>query len=573
MNKVGSFIGDWWRLVVPYFKSEDWKYAIPLLLGAIALTFSGVGLEVLFNAWNRRFYDALQNKQEEIFWREIGTFSWLAALFIAVAFLRAIMSPYLRLRWRRWLTGRYLSHWLDGRGYYRIELQRTVDNADQRIAEDLRFLGEYTMQLFLGLLSAVGTLVSFMIILWELSGPLSLAPIGIDVIVPGYMAWVCIVYAIVGTFLANLVGRRLIPLNFLRQRYEANFRFSLVRVRENAEGIALYNGEQREAESLNARFVDVFNNGWRVLFTTAQLALYQNSYAQLAIIFPFLVTAPGYFAGAITLGVMMQTASAFGQVQGALSFFVDNYTTLAELRAVMDRLKGLRAATDVRPETGLDVVPQPGIAEVGAESLTLALPNGSPLLENVRLDLPKGRATLISGVSGSGKSTLFRALAGIWPFGRGHVKVPAGARVLFLPQKPYIPIGTLRDAVKYPDEQSKATDAEIMAALEAAQLGHLTGRLDEEAHWSNILSGGEQQRMAAARALVFRPDWLFMDEATASLDEASEATIYRALKERLPNTTMVSIGHRPSLRQWHDRRLELQRKPGEVGKLVELPAT
>jgi putative ATP-binding cassette transporter len=573
MRKVGSFIADWWRLVVPYFRSDDWRYAIPLLIGAIALTFTGVGLEVLFNDWNRRFYDSIQNKDEATFWREITVFSVLAAFFILNFVARAVVSPYLRLRWRRWLTKEYLSHWLGERGYYRIELQRSVDNADQRIAEDLRQLGEYTMQLLLGLLGAVATLVSFLFILWQLSGPLSLSFIGIDATIPGYMAWVALIYAFVGTFLANLVGRRLINLNFLRQRYEANFRFGLVRVRENAEGIALYNGEQREADALNMRFADIFANGWRVLLTQAQLAFYQSGYQQLAIIFPYVVTAPRFFAGVITFGVMTQTASAFGQVQSALSFFVDNYTSLAELRAVMDRLKGLRAATDERPSTTLDVVPQAGRQDVAAEALTLALPNGQALLQDARIELPKGRATLITGASGSGKSTLFRALAGIWPFGRGHVNIPAGARVLFLPQKPYIPIGTLREAVKYPDEQSTATDAEIVAALQAAQLGELAGRLDEEAHWSNSLSGGEQQRLAVARALVFKPDWLFMDEATASLDEPAEAAIYRALKQRLPNTTMVSIGHRPTLRQWHDRLLELQRAPRETGRLVELSAT
>ncbi len=572
MKRVGSFVGDWWRLVVPYFRSEDWPYAIPLLLGAIALTLGAVFLEVLFNEWSRRFYDSLQNKDEAAFWREMTTFSWIAALMIVAFVARAVVSPYLRLRWRRWLTRRFLAHWLDSRGYYRIELQRTVDNADQRIAEDLRFLGEYTMQLFLGFLGAVATLISFLFILWELSGPLSLAAIGLDINVPGYMAWVCLIYALAGTLLANLVGRRLIPLNYQKQRFEANFRFSLVRVRENAEGIALYHGEEDEAEALNARFADVFANGWRVLLTQAQLAFYQSGYAQLAIIFPYLVTAPRFFAGAITLGVMTQTASAFGQVQGALSFFIDNYTVLAELRAVMDRLIGLQAATDHKADSAIDLVPEAGRADVGVSDLTLALPNGQTLLEDTTLAFAPGQSTLISGTSGSGKSTLFRALAGIWPFGRGQVHVPAGARVLFLPQKPYIPIGTLRDAIRYPDEHSTAGDAEIVAALEAARLGHLAGRLGEEAHWSNILSGGEQQRVAIARALVFKPDWLFLDEATASLDESTEAAVYDVLKQRLPATTIVSIGHRPSLRQWHDRRLELRRAPGEVGRLVEAAA-
>ena len=573
MKRVGSFIGDWWRLVVPYFKSEERWIAIPLLIGAISLTFAAVGLEVLFNDWNRRFYDSLQNKQPDVFWREITVFGVLAFGFIAVGVSRAVVSPYLRLRWRRWLTRRYLAHWLDGRGYYRIELQRTVDNADQRIAEDLRQLGEYTMQLLLGFLGAIMTLISFLFILWNLSGPLSLAPIGIDITIPGYMAWACLIYAIVGTFFANLVGRRLIPLNFQKQRYEANFRFGLVRVRENAEGIALYRGEEREAEALNARFADVFANGWKVLFTQAQLALYQVSYNQLAIIFPFIVTAPGFFAGTITLGAMMQTASAFGQVQQALSFFIENYTYLAELRAVMDRLNGLQAASDARPATAIDVVPEAGRSDLGVSGLTLGLPNGQALLSGASFTLPRGRSTLITGVSGSGKSTLFRALAGIWPFGQGQVRMPAGARVLFLPQKPYIPIGTLRDAVKYPDEKSTASDGEIVEALEAVKLGHLSGRLDEIAHWSNTLSGGEPLLLAAARALVFKPDWLFLDEATASLDEAMEAAIYDELKRGLPQATMVSIGHRPSLRQWHDRQVRLERVQGEVGRLVEAPAT
>jgi putative ATP-binding cassette transporter len=567
MKSVSSYLGDWWRLVVPYFRSEERWIAIVLLVGAIGLTLASVTVNVAFSEWNRRFYDSLQNKDEAAFWTEMGNFGWIAALAIAFGVARGLVSPYLRLRWRRWLTGHYLDHWLDGRGYYRIELERKVDNADQRISEDLRLLGFYTMTLLLGLISAVATLISFLFILWQLSGPMSLAFIGLDVVIPGYMVWAALIYAFLGTWLANLVGRRLIPLNFLQQRYEANFRFGLMRVRENAEGIALYRGEPRENAVLEERFTDVFNNAWRVLVTEMQLVFYQIGYGQLAIIFPYLVTAPRFFAGAITLGVVMQTAQAFGQVQSALSFFIDNYTNVAELRAVMDRLKGLQTAIDEKPPENISVTPEAGRADVGTSGLDLALPTGQTLLKDLDLTLPKGAWTLISGSSGSGKSTLFRALAGIWPFGRGRVLIPAGARVLFLPQKPYIPIATLRDAVKYPDETSTANDAEIVQALEAARLGHLAGRLDEEAHWSNILSGGEQQRLAIARALVFKPDWLFLDEATASLDEANEAAVYGVLKERLPQATVVSIGHRPSLREWHATRLDLKRAPGETGTL------
>jgi putative ATP-binding cassette transporter len=567
MKSVSSYLGDWWRLVIPYFRSEERWIAIVLLVGAIGLTLASVTVNVAFSEWNRRFYDSLQNKDEAAFWLEMGNFGWIAALAIAFGVARGLVSPYLRLRWRRWLTGHYLDHWLDGRGYYRIELERKVDNADQRISEDLRLLGFYTMTLLLGLISAVATLISFLFILWQLSGPMSLAFIGLDVVIPGYMVWAALIYAFLGTWLANLVGRRLIPLNFLQQRYEANFRFGLMRVRENAEGIALYRGEPRENAVLEERFTDVFNNAWRVLVTEMQLVFYQIGYGQLAIIFPYLVTAPRFFAGAITLGIVMQTAQAFGQVQSALSFFIDNYTNVAELRAVMDRLKGLQTAIDEKPPENITVTPEAGRTDVGTSGLDLALPTGQTLLKDLDLTLPKGAWTLISGSSGSGKSTLFRALAGIWPFGHGRVLIPAGARVLFLPQKPYIPIATLRDAVKYPDERSTANDAEIVRALEAARLGHLASRLDEEAHWSNILSGGEQQRLAIARALVFKPDWLFLDEATASLDEANEAAVYGVLKERLPQATVVSIGHRPSLREWHATRLDLKRAPGETGTL------
>jgi len=569
MKRVGSFLGDWWRLVVPYFKSEERWMALGLLIGAVALTLSAVAVEVAYNEWSRRFFDTFQNKDEAGFWREMVNFSWIAALAIFFAVARGLVSPYLRLRWRRWLTQRYLAHWLDGRGYYRIELERRIDNADQRIAEDINRLGLYTMQLLLGLIGAVATLASFLFILWQLSGPLSLAVIGIDANVPGYMVWVALIYAFLGTYVANLVGRRLIPLNFAQQALEADFRFALVRVRENAEGIALYQGEPAERQNLVDRFQAVFMNGWRVLYTGLQLAFYQTGYGQIAIIFPYLVTGPRFFEGAITLGVMTQTAQAFGQVQQALSFFIDNYSTVAELRAVMDRLQGLQANIDHKPEGAIEVTAEAGRGDVAALDLTLCLPNGQALLADATLMLPRGKSTLITGASGSGKSTLFRALAGIWPFGRGQVRVPAGARVLFLPQKPYIPIGTLRDAVKYPDERSAASDGEIVAALETARLGHLTGRLNDVAHWTYTLSGGEQQRLAVARALVFKPDWLFLDEATASLDEASERAMYEALKERLPATTIVSIGHRPTLRQWHDRQLQLERTPGEVGRLVE----
>ena len=388
--------------------------------------------------------------------------------------------------------------------------------------------------MLLGILAAITTLISFLFILWNLSGPLSLALIGLDITIPGYMAWVRLIYAVVGTFFANLVGRRLIPLNFQKQRYEANFRFSLVRVRENAEGIALYRGEEREAETLNARFADVFANGWRVLFTQAQLALYQVSLQ------PARHHLPLHRDGARLLcrrhHARGDDADGLGLRPGAEGAVVLHRELHLSRRAARRDGPSDGPAGGVGRQAGhrhrSDAGTRPRRSRRGGPDAWPAQRPGPPL--DATFALPRGRSTLITGVSGSGKSTLFRALAGIWPFGQGQVRVPAGARVLFLPQKPYIPIGTLRDAVKYPDEEFKATDAEIVAALEAVKLGHLAGRLDEVAHWTNILSGGEQQRVAAARALVFKPDWLFLDEATASLDEAMETAIYEALKQRLP---------------------------------------
>jgi putative ATP-binding cassette transporter len=571
MKRTREFVRDLIFLARPYFTSEERWSAWGLLITVIGLTLVLVWLEVLFNEWYGRFYTSLEKKDEPTFKREMWVFALLAFVWIAVAVIEFLGQLGMQLRWRRWMTQHYLAMWFSHRAYYRIELERTADNPDQRIADDIRVFIENSVSLTLGLLSAVVTFVSFVFILWTLSGPLTFALAGTPVTIPAYMVWTAILYAITGTVLAHLVGRPLIPLNFRKEQVEADFRFELVRARENAEAIALYHGERHEEPALRSRFQIVLDIWWRVIKVRLGLTAYTASYTQIATIFPFIVAGPRYFAGAITLGMLVQISSAFGQVQRSLSYFVSNYRLLAEWRAQMQRLRGFaEAVAAASAASGGPQVTAGSHTSVTTENLTLALPDGRKLVEDVALTFTPRERTLVMGPSGSGKSTLFRALAGIWPFGSGKVHVPSQGRTLFLPQKPYLPIASLRDAVRYPDPANNAGDDELRETLRAVRLGHLEDQLDEVAHWGQRLSPGEQQRLAIARALLYRPDWLFLDEATASVDEEIERLLYGLLRERLPDTTIISIGHRPSLRQWHEKVLAVGKDTS--GKGIIAPA-
>lgn len=568
------FFRDLATLATPYFRSEDRWPALALGVLVIALTLGTVGAEVLFNAWYGKFYNSLEAKNEDDFWSSMWMFAWLAPVYVGAFLAQYTVSQTLQLRWRRWMTAAYLERWLAGRAYYHVELTRGADNPDQRIAEDVRKFVDYTVGQTLGVLGAVVTFISFVALLWNLGGPITLALAGGSATVPGYMVWVAIVYAVVGTALAHLVGRPLIALNYQKEKLEADFRFDLVRVRENAEAIALYRGERHERPALVARFGRVIDNLWRIIVARLRLNTYSLTYTQIAIIFPYIVAGPRFFAGAITLGVLMQITQAFGQVQKSLSYFVDNYREIAEWRAVMERLSGFEDAIAAAAATpaGPTVREHDG-PDIAVEGLTLSLPDGgAALIEESALALRPAERALVMGPSGGGKSTLLRALAGIWPFGRGTVRVPKGARALFLPQKTYLPIASLREAVRYPDPATPADDAAIRDALAAVRLGHLAGRLDEVAHWARMLSPGEQQRLAVARALLYRPDWLFLDEATASVDEETERALYDTLRERLPDAAIVSVGHRSTLKAWHDRLITLGPGADGRGRLVETPA-
>jgi len=571
MTATRAFLRDLWTLTRPYWFSEE-RWAARGLLGVIvSLNLGIVFLEVLFNRWNNDFYNALQDKNLAAFYDSLAYFAVLATAFIIAGVYQLYLNQMLQIRWRRWLTDHYLEEWLGNRTHYRMQFtDRGTDNPDQRISEDLSIFVDKTLNLSLGLLSAIVTLASFVTILWGLSGPLALAIGATSFNVPGYMVWVALLYAIVGTWLIHLVGRPLIALNFNQQRFEANFRFSLVRVRENSESIAIYAGEADETRGLRRRFLDVFGNWWEIMRRQKKITWLRSGYGQIAIIFPYVVAAPRYFSGAIPLGGLMQTASAFGQVQGALSWFVSAYVQLAEWRATMDRLTSFHTATERARAAALadtGTVTEIAGGELVFQKTKLNLPDGSPLLAPFDATVRPGEKVLVTGPSGSGKSTLFRAIAGIWPFGSGRLVKPA-ARTLFLPQKPYLTIGTLREQLSYPAAPGTFDDNACRAALADCGLPLLAGRLDEEQHWAQILSPGEQQRIAFARAFLHRPEWLYLDEATSSLDEASEARLYRLLNEKLPATTLVSIGHRPTLGEFHGRRMRIERGAGDVGTLV-----
>jgi putative ATP-binding cassette transporter len=466
------------------------------------------------------------------------------------------------------MTDRYLQEWLSQRTYYRMQLTgKQTDNPDQRISEDMKLFVDDSLSLSLGFLNAAVTLVSFVGILWVLSGALTVPLAGRSFEIPGYMVWVALVYAIVGTWLTHKLGKPLIALNFNQQRFEADFRFNLVRFRENTEGVALYRGEPGELQGFRERFTHVVGNWWALMKRQKILNFFTIGYNQIAVIFPFLVGAPRYFSGAIPLGGLIQISNAFGQVQGALSWFIGAYSTFASWKATVDRLTGFHTAVVTAQEQQRD---NPGVAvEAGEGSalqldqVDLGLPTGRTLLSKADIEIPEGARVLVRGPSGAGKSTLFRAIAGIWPFGGGRVRLPKSFHGLFLPQRPYFPLGTLQAAASYPAAPDAFSEEQVREALTAVGLASLTARIQEEANWSMQLSGGEQQRVAFARALLHKPNWLFMDEATSALDEPAQAALLHLLQERLPDTTVVSIAHRPAVAEHHDRTLEIE--PGEDG--------
>ena len=566
MKSLIATLATIWRLAAPYYRSED-RWAGRLLLGAVvAIELSLVAIQVILNEWYNRFYNTLQDHNFSGFVNAILFFCLIAAIYTVLAVYQNYLNLWLQIRWRRWMTQTYLRQWLNTANHYRMQLLGdAADNPDQRIAEDLQMFVQSTLLIGTGLLNACVTLGSFVVILWSLSAAAPVHLFGLPFVIPGYLVWAALIYAVIGTGFTHLLGWPLITLNFRQQRFEADFRFNLVRSREHSEQIASLHGEAAERERHLDRFGSVVSNWIAIMQRQKKLLFFTQSYSQASVIFPYVMVSPAYFSGAMQLGGLMQTGSAFNSVQTALSYFVTTYRTIAEYQAVVTRLSGFESAIEAGRAAALtppviEVVPHDGSAEIAIDRLAVSLPDGTPLVDADHIVFNSGDRVLVTGPSGAGKSTLFRAVTGIWPFGSGRVTVPMDAKVMLVPQRPYFPVATLADAITYPARAGSFDDAHLADALTAVGLPGLIPRLHEEAHWNRMLSGGEQQRLAIARALLYAPDYLFLDEATAALDEPAEAMQYHLLQERLPAATIISIGHRSTLGAFHRRRVAFIRE-------------
>jgi putative ATP-binding cassette transporter len=572
VKELPRLFGEVFRLSLPYFRSEDRRAGLILLSAVIAIELSIVAVNVLINQWNARFFNALQDRNWDNFVTEISIFCGLAAIFIVLAVYQLYLNQWLQIRWRAWMTKVYVDRWLSASTHYRMQLLGdAADNPDQRIADDINQFIEKSLFIVIRLLGAVVTLLSFFAILWGLSAAAPLTLFGAPVNIPGYLVWTALIYSVIGTLLAHWIGWPLAALNFRQQRFEADFRFNLIRVRENAEQIALLRGEDAEKGRLGERFSRVVENFMALMSRQKKVIFVQQGHAQVALVLPYLVVSPAYFSGAVQLGALTQTASAFSSVQESLSFFVTFYRSIAEWAAVVDRLTGFNRALDeaqrMASASDIAVTSDADARSIRIEDLSVNRPDGAPLLASAAATFHPRERVLVSGPSGAGKSTLFRAMAGLWPFGAGRVVIPADARIMVLPQRPYFPETTLANALSYP-ASGAFDDATLMEVLQAVGLPGLGGRLHEEVHWNRTLSLGEQQRLGVARALLQAPDYLFLDEATASLDEPAEARLYGLLHERLKGTTIVSIGHRSTLIGLHGRHVTFE-PDGGAHKLSE----
>ena len=557
--RKGDMARNVWRMMRSYWKSEEKWWARGMLGVIIFLSLGQVYMLVLLNQWYNDFYNALQNYDFSLFWPLIGQFMLVAFVYIIMAVYAVYLRQMLQIKWRTWMTRQYLRSWMAKQVYYKLQVLKTdMDNPDQRISEDIDAFINLTLTLFLGFLKQLTTLLAFVAVLWNLSGILEI-PFGETVVsVPGYMVFMCLIYSIVGTWLAHKVGYKLIGLNYDQQRFEADFRFNMVRVRENSESIAFYRGEQPETDGFEDRFKMVINNFWGLMKRTKLLNFYINGYSQLAVIFPVLMAAPKYFAGEMQLGGFMQTLSAFGRVQDALSYFVDAYDSIAKYVAVIRRLSGFTQHMEEVDALESKFRRMNNEADALALSdIEIDLPEGHKLIEGLNLTVNPGEYLLVSGKSGAGKSTLLRALAELWPYGSGQIAMPDDWRVMFLPQRPYLPLGTLRQAIYYPQSVPENDETDIAALLDEFGLSTLRDKLDEVDDWSRILSLGEQQRIAFIRILLFKPQLAFLDESTSAMDEELEARSYDKLKEVLPDMAVVSVGHRSSILQRHNVILRL----------------
>ena len=544
---------QFWRVSRDYFHPKHRSRPLLSLMLIVLMTLFGVRLNVVLSFWSNQFFNAMQQLDAKAFWLMMGVFSILATIHVIRSLVNFYLQQAFGIRWRAWLTRRLLDQWLSQQAYYRSRfVLPPSDNPDQRIQQDIETFVDRSMSLAMGMLESVVSLLAFTLILWNLSGALTLP--GVEI--PRAMVFMVYLYVLVATVFALKIGRPLVSLNFLNEQRNANFRYALVRLREYGESIAFYRGEAVERDNLLQRFAGVIGNAWDIVFRSLKFQGFNLAVSQTSVVFPFLVQAPRLFSQQITFGDMMQTATAFSQVGDALSFFRSSYETFAGYRAVIERLAGFVdtiESCEQLPAARIKARHQ-GFA---VDALTVKKPDGALIVENLSLDLATGTALLIRGPSGIGKTTLLRAIAGLWPYQAGQVARPAGNESLFLPQKPYLPLGSLRQCLYYPQPAPLQDDLPAAETLRQCQLGHLVARLDDEADWSTMLSLGEQQRLAVGRVLLNRPQVVFLDEASSAMDEGLEHAMYRLLRETLPETILVSVGHRSSLAGLHTHALSL----------------
>jgi putative ATP-binding cassette transporter len=565
-----GFFRQFWRLVRGYYTSpRDRRRAWMLTVAVLVLTMIQIAVQVRFNIWNRDFFNALENRDRAAFFGQLWTLLLLVGAAMASAVAQLWAKQMLSLDWRRWLVQSLQRRWLEGGLHYQLNfMPDAADNPDQRITENTRWATAMAVDLLVGLLGSILTLISFLGILWTLSGALHVSFGANEFDVPGYMVWAALFYAVVGSLLTLLLGAPMVDINVRRNQAEADHRFALIRMRENSEGIALIRGEGDEDRTLRAAFSRVVSV-MKDLYGRERMLMYLTSaYGMLAGVVPIVVASPRYFAGAITLGVLMQITQAFLEVTRSLNWFVDKFPLLADWRSHIERVAALddtfEHAVGLEAEHTITLTEGPdeeGREVLAFRDLQVGHADGNVVIQDANAVIHVGEKVLIVGESGTGKSTLFRAVSGLWPWGSGEIRTPPRERMFFMPQRPYLPLGTLRAALAYPAPAKKFADAGMAAALERCALPHLLPRLDEEERWDRVLSLGEQQRLAFARLLLHRPRWIFLDEATAALDDENQDAMMRLFREELADSAVISIGHRPGLDVYHDRTLHLVRAP------------
>jgi len=555
-----------WKIARAYWFSEEMWSAWRLLLVVITLNLGMVYITVEINVWHGIFYQVIQDYNYAGFLDSVLRFAILAGMFIVVRGYQIYARMLLHIKWRRWLTDRFLSDWLRKKTYYRLQLMvgSAADNPDQRISEDIELFVSLTLRLSLDLLQDVVTVSSFVVILWNLSGVVMLSVGGMEIPIYGYLVWAALTYAGGGTYWTLKVGRPLVRLEYDQQRYEADFRYSLIRVRENAESIALYTGEVQEKSNCLNQFRNIIDNFSKIIYIRKRLMWLTTGYSQISVIFSILVASPRYFSSQIHLGQMFQIIDAYYHVQVGFSFIIDSFTRLAQWRAVVNRLNNFilfMETVQVEDSRYKKIIEYKSKEVFAAEDLRVVKPDGTCLVQDLSFKIRRGQRLIITGPSGCGKSTLLRTLSGLWPYASGRINVPS-THSLFVPQKPYMPIDQLRKVLLYPGVARKVSDNEIIEKLTECKLTNLIGKLDDNIDWSQALSLGEQQRIAFLRMLILKPEWLFLDEATSALDETTERIVYELIVRQLTRTAIVSVGHRGTLVKFHSNRLALDGRGG-----------